>query len=141
MSESSGFATREAFSAKSGKRRFKEHEVTEVGKVILGSFHAGQFARIDAARSRATMAGMQGNAKEQVIAMNDMLVELFVLGVLDGDHNPFFTYDDRAFILALDANVTNDLVAALVEHSNLDRANVEELEKNLPSTSGVSSPT
>lgn len=126
------FATKEKFAAKSGgQRRWLEFDCPGVGCVWLRSPTAGEFARVDAARTRAAFAGGAGKKeKEQVRALNDGLVELLTVMVCDGERNPMFGADDRALIVGLDAAVSQALVTACIEHAALDEADLGAAQKN-----------
>lgn len=126
------FATKSAFAARSGVRRFREFDCPEVGRVIIQSLTAAEFTRVDAARTRAAIAAAGGKHKEQNRALNDGLVELVTIAVVDQDRNPIFGPDDRALIVGLDAAVSQALVTACIEHCRLSGEDVglEAAEKN-----------
>ena len=126
------FATKQAFAEHSGgRRRYREFEVPGIGKVLLRSITAGEFARVDAARTRAALAGRNPKqATDQVRALNDGVVELLVACVCDGDKNPLFTREDRTMLIGLDTGVSDALVSACIEHCRLDEVNVEDIQKN-----------
>lgn len=127
------YATKAAFAAcAGGVRRFKEVDLPIVGRVILQSLTAGEFTRVDAARTRAMVAASTGKNKDQCRALNDGLVELVTIAVLDREKNPLFGPDDRSLILGLDTSVSQPLVTACIEHCRLDADDVglEAAEKN-----------
>lgn len=126
------FADKSAFSSMSGgRRRYKEFDCPGVGRVVLRSITAGEFARVDAARTRAAIAcrdpKQSGN---QVRSLNDGLVELLVACVCDGEKNPMFSLEDRVMLIGLDTAVSDALVSACIEHCQLDETHVEDLQKN-----------
>jgi hypothetical protein len=133
MSEANGFASKDKFAKYSGgSRRYREFEVAGVGKVLLRSITAGEFAKVDAARTRAALAGSGKKAKQtdQVRALNDGFIELLIASVCDADKNPLFTAMDRSLLLGLDTCVSDSLVSACIEHCGIDEANLEDAEKN-----------
>lgn len=136
-----GFAVKSALSDRRGKRRFKEFVWCDVGKLVLQSPTAGEWIRIESARQRATMAGMNGKKKEQEAANQDYMLLVCLLLVLDGERNPFFVPEDKELILGLDPALTDPLLAAAIEFAGLDEINAGDSQKNLSTTNGSSSPT
>jgi hypothetical protein len=133
MNEANGFASKDKFNEYSGgRRRYREFDLPGIGKVLLRSITAGEFAKVDAARTRAAMAGVGKKAKptDQVRALNDGYVELIIATVCDADKNPLFTAMDRSMLVGLDTAISDPLVTACIEHCGIDEANVEDAEKN-----------
>ena len=128
------FATKDKFAAHSGDvRRWKPFDCPIVGPVWIRSLTAGEFARIDAARTRANMAAVMGKKeKEQIRALNDGLVELFVACVHDEQKAPMFTISDRSMLIGLDTAISQPLVLECATHCGLDEADldVESAQKN-----------
>ena len=112
-----GYATKDSFAAfAGGRRRYVEREISGIGRVVLRSITAGEFARVDAARTRAALAGSGAKPKdrEQVRALNDGYIELVIACVCGADKNPLFDAGDRAMLLALDTCVSDELIAACI---------------------------
>ncbi len=141
MSESNGYATKDALQERRGKRRFKDYQWSDIGRVELQSLMAGEWIKIDTANARMRMAAMAGKKKEHEAAAQDFLLQVCYLTVLDKDHNPFFSLPDKDLILGLDSALTDPLVTAAIEHAGLDEVSVGDAQKNLPTTSGSSSHT
>jgi len=130
MTEANGYATKDALQARRGKRRFKDYQWSDIGKVVLPSVTAGDWIKLDSARQRATMAAMSGKKKEHEAATQDFLLQACYM-VLDGQHDPFFSPADKDLILSLDSAVTDPLVSAFIEHAGLDEVSLGDAQKNL----------
>ncbi len=141
MSESNGVATLDALERRRGKRRIKEYQWADIGTLDLQSPMSGEWIKIDAARQRARLAAMAGKRKEHEAATQDFMLQVFYEIPLNKDGSHFFTPANKELILSLDPALTDQLLSACIEHAELDETTLGDAQKNLPTTSGSSSPT
>lgn len=111
-------------------RRYQRFDWPGVGEVVLQSAMAGEWIKIDAARTRARMAAVSGNVKLHEQATQDFLLAVCHGLVLDLEHAPFFTSGDRELILEMDSAITDPLVVECMNHCDLAAIDLGAAQKN-----------
>jgi hypothetical protein len=138
---SNGFADKTALESKRKARRYKTFEWLANGKVLFESPMAGEFIKIDAARSRVQFAAMQGRKKEHEAAARDLLMETLYGICRNEDRSAFFVKGDETLILEMDPAEIDVLFKAALEFADELSASAGDAQKNSQETSEGSSPS
>lgn len=122
MSESNGYATREALLGPL-KRRFADVDIAGWGKVRLRSL-----SELERSRIEASMLDKKGQLSSTKIV--DIKCRWIVAAVVDGDGNPILTNSDIPQLQQQDSSLTDSLMEAIKGHCGISDRDLEELEKN-----------
>ncbi len=141
MSEANGFATIAALESRRGRRRFKEYQWFDIGRLTIQSAMADEWGKIDSARTRARLAAIRGDVKEHEKATQEFTLQTLYLLVLDQERNPFFSPANKELILSVDAALVDALVSECMDHCALEDVSVGDAQKNLPATSSDKPPS
>jgi hypothetical protein len=131
MSETNGFAKREAILARK-PRRIKTVEIPGWGK-----FRIRSLTELERSRFEATIRDKSGQVSST--KMIDLKCRLIVLCVVDENSDPLLTNADIEELRQQDSMLTNALVEEIQAHCGYSDTDLGELEKNLERTPAASS--
>lgn len=113
MSEGNGFATRQDFLARCGKRRFDEFEVPEFGKVRVRSLTEGERCQLE-----ADQFDEKGRLNKAVTV--EIQRRWLVACVVDGEGNQVLTPEDVKTLDEFDSGVSEAIFRRIRRLNRLD---------------------